>query len=277
MPQPQLHGKICVVTGAGGALCSVMAAALAEAGAHVACVDLNLEAADRVARGISAAGASASAHFCDVTSPDSVEAVHQEIRSRHGPADVLLNGAGGAARGADVAESHRAAVEDPRLRSFLDLDIEAFSKTVDLNLASVVTVSKCFAADMVGRQGCSIINIASASSYRALTKVVAYSAAKAAVFNFTQWLSVHFAASGIRVNAIAPGFLLTQQNYYLMIDKDTGESTPRGRHVLQQTPMNRYGRPEELVGAVVFLSSPAASFITGVVLPIDGGFSVFAI
>lgn len=276
MPQPQLHGKICVVTGAGGALCSVMAAALAEAGAHVACVDLNLEAADRVARGISAAGASASAHFCDVTSPDSVEAVHQEIRSRHGPADVLLNGAGGAARGADVAESHRAAVEDPRLRSFLDLDIEAFSKTVDLNLASVVTVSKCFAADMVGRQGCSIINIASASSYRALTKVVAYSAAKAAVFNFTQWLSVHFAASGIRVNAIAPGFFLTEGNRHLLRRED-GSLSPRGEKVLAHTPMGRFGDPGDLVGTVIWLADAGQSgFVTGCCVPVDGGFLAYA-
>ena len=276
MPRKQLEQKVCVVTGAGGALCSVMARALAKAGAHVACVDLNRTAVDRVADGIIAAGWSASAHTCDVTQSASVEGLRKEIRARYGPSDILLNGAGGTAPDASVAETHQTAVQKTDERSFLDVDIDAFRNTLDLNLASVVMVSKCFARDMVGREGCSIINIASASSYRALTKVVAYSAAKAAVLNFTQWLSVHFAASGIRVNAIAPGFFLTEGNRHLLREAG-GALTARGKKVIAHTPVGRFGDPEDLVGTLLWLADAKQSgYVTGCCVPVDGGFLAFA-
>ena len=276
MANRPLDGKVCVVTGAGGALCSVMASALAGAGARVACVDLNRQAVERVATDIVEAGGVASAHTCDVMQSASVENLHREIQDRFGPTDILLNGAGGTAPGASVAESHQAAQQNASERGFLDIDIDAFRTTVDLNLGSVVMVSRCFAADMVGREGCSIINIASASSFRALTKVAAYSAAKAAVFNFTQWLSVHFATSGIRVNAIAPGFILTEGNRHLLREVD-GSLSARGKTVIDHTPMRRFGDPDDLVGTLLWLADNKQSgFVTGCCVPVDGGFLAYA-
>lgn len=269
-PSFDIQDKVYVVTGGAGILCSEMAAALAEAGARVALLDLAGDRAEEIAAGIRAAGGDASGFACDVLKKESIAAARDAVLAEYGRVDCLVNGAGGNHPGATTNDE----------KSFFDIPEDAMQFVFNLNFMGTLLPSQVFGEVMARQKSGSIVNITSMAGIRPLTRVAGYGAAKAAVANFTQWLAAWFSKNvspDIRVNAIAPGFLLTQQNYYLMIDKDTGESTPRGRHVLQQTPMNRYGRPEELVGAVVFLSSPAASFITGVVLPIDGGFSVFAI
>lgn len=270
VPNFDVKDKVFVITGAAGILCSEMARELAALGAKVALLDLKQEGAQAVVNEITAAAGAAIAVGCNVLDRASIEAAKDKVLETYGQVDCLVNGAGG---------NHPQASANAEL-SFFDIPQEALRFVTDLNFMGTLMPSQIFGRVMADQGFGNIINIASMAGIRPLTRVVGYGAAKAAVGNLTQWMATWFAENvspEIRVNAIAPGFLITQQNYYLMVDKDTGGPTARGGHVLQQTPMNRYGKPEELVGPVVFLASPAASFITGVVLPIDGGFSIYSI
>jgi len=272
-----LSGKIAVVTGAGGVLCSVFSKALAAAGAKVALLDLNLEAAEKVAAEITAEGGAAKAYKVNVLDKDSLTACRERVRAELGKCDILINGAGGNnPRATTDKEYYEQGDIDAQAKSFFDLKPDDVGFVFDLNFLGALLPTQVFATDMLGRKGCSILNISSMNAYTPLTKIPAYSGAKAAVSNFTQWLAVHFVKEGIRVNAIAPGFLSTNQNRTLLWNAD-GTPTARTGKILAATPMGRFGEPEELVGAVLFLlDEKAASFITGVVIPIDGGFSAYS-
>lgn len=272
-----LSGKIAVVTGAGGVLCSVFSKALAAAGAKVALLDLNLEAAEKVAAEITAEGGAAKAYKVNVLDKDSLTACRERVRADLGKCDILINGAGGNnPRATTDKEYYEPGDIDAQTKSFFDLKPDDVGFVFDLNFLGALLPTQVFAPDMLGRKGCSILNISSMNAYTPLTKIPAYSGAKAAVSNFTQWLAVHFVKEGIRVNAIAPGFLSTNQNRTLLWNAD-GTPTARTGKILAATPMGRFGEPEELVGAVLFLlDEKAASFITGVVIPIDGGFSAYS-
>jgi len=265
-----IKGKVYVITGGTGIICSEMARELAELGAKVAIIGRSLEKGQALVEEIRAKGGEAIAFSCDVLDKEQIQATCDAIVAEWGRVDILINGAGG---------NHPKGSTNPQT-SFFDLPEEGLRYVFDLNCLGVMLCSQVFGAVMAAQGSGNIINIGSMAGIRPLTRVVAYGAAKAALTNLTQWMATWFAeevSPAIRVNGIAPGFLLTEQNRFLMIDKETGENTPRGAHVLQQTPMHRFGEPSEMVGAVVFLSSDAASFITGVMLPIDGGFSVYAI
>ncbi len=272
-----LHGKTAVVTGAGGVLCSVFSKALAAAGAKVALLDLNLEAAEKVAAEIAADGGEAKAFRVNVLDRAALEACHEQVLAALGKCDILINGAGGNnPRATTDKEYYETGDLDAATKSFFDLKQEDVGFVFDLNFLGALLPTQVFARDMLGRKGCSILNISSMNAYTPLTKIPAYSGAKAAISNFTQWLAVHFVKEGIRVNAIAPGFLSTNQNRTLLWNPD-GTPTARTGKILAATPMGRFGEPEELVGAVLFLlDEKAASFITGVVIPIDGGFSAYS-
>ena len=272
-----LTGKIAVVTGAGGVLCSVFSKALVAAGAKVALLDLNLEAAEKVAAEITAEGGAAKAYKVNVLDKDSLTACRERVRAELGKCDILINGAGGNnPRATTDKEYYEQGDIDAQTKSFFDLKPDDVGFVFDLNFLGALLPTQVFAMDMLGRKGCSILNISSMNAYTPLTKIPAYSGAKAAVSNFTQWLAVHFVKEGIRVNAIAPGFLSTNQNRTLLWNAD-GTPTARTGKILAATPMGRFGEPEELVGAVLFLlDEKAASFITGVVIPIDGGFSAYS-
>lgn len=272
-----LTGKIAVVTGAGGVLCSVFSKALAAAGAKVALLDLNLEAAEKVAAEITAEGGAAKAYKVNVLDKDSLTACRERVRAELGKCDILINGAGGNnPRATTDKEYYEQGDIDAQTKSFFDLKPDDVGFVFDLNFLGALLPTQVFAPDMLGRKGCSILNISSMNAFTPLTKIPAYSGAKAAISNFTQWLAVHFVKEGIRVNAIAPGFLSTNQNRTLLWNAD-GTPTARTGKILAATPMGRFGEPEELVGAVLFLlDEKAASFITGVVIPIDGGFSAYS-
>ena len=272
-----LTGKVAVVTGAGGVLCSQFAKALAECGAKVALLDLNEEAAGIVAAEIHQAGGLAKAYKTNVLDRDLLSQVHQQILTDYGPCDILINGAGGNhPRATTSQETYAPEQIDSETISFFDLDQQGISFVFDLNFMGTLLPTQVFAKEMSGRPGAVILNISSMNAFRPLTKIPAYSAAKAAVSNLTQWLAVHFADAGIRVNALAPGFFVTNQNRGLLFD-DQGNPTARAKKILGGTPMSRFGDENELLGAMLFLiSENAASFITGVVLPIDGGFSAYS-
>ena len=272
-----LSGKTAVVTGAGGVLCSMFAKMLAQCGAKIAILDLNLEAAQAVAGEIAAEGYTAKAYKADVLNKEVMEAVHQDVLRDFGPCDILINGAGGNnPRATTDKEYYFPGDIDAETKSFFDLDSDGVEFVFNLNFLGTLIPTQVFAKDMLGREGCNILNISSMNAYTPLTKIPAYSGAKAAVSNFTQWLAVHFSKENIRVNAIAPGFFVTKQNEKLLFDDD-GNPTPRTGKILAATPMGRFGKAEELSGAVLFLlNNEAASFITGVVLPIDGGFSAYS-
>ena len=269
-----LTGKVAVVTGAGGVLCSQFAAVLARAGAKVALLDINEEAAAAVAQAICEEGGTARAYRCDVLSAETCRQVADQVQSDLGPCDILINGAGGNnPRATTDKEYYFEGDLDAEVKSFFDLDADGVSFVFNLNFLGTLLPTQAFARQMLGRPGCNILNISSMNAFTPLTKIPAYSGAKAAISNFTQWLAVHFSKAGIRVNAIAPGFFVTKQNEKLLFDDD-GNPTPRTGKILAATPMGRFGKAEELSGAVLFLlNNEAASFITGVVLPIDGGFS----
>ena len=270
--------KTVVITGAGGVLCSAFAVNLAKLGHRVALLDIQLPAAEKVAQQIREAGGCAKAYACDVLSRETVDTVHTQILADFGPCDILINGAGGNnPRCTTAGETYTAGDENVADKlTFFNLPKEGFDFVFDLNLKGVLIPSQVFMADMLGRTGCSVLNISSMNAYRPLTKIPAYSAAKAAVTNFTSWLAVHFAEAGIRVNAIAPGFFLTEQNRALQFNPD-GTPSPRQQKIIAGTPMGRYGKLEELIGAMLFLVSEKASgFVTGVVLPVDGGFNVYS-
>jgi len=272
-----LKDKVIVVTGAGGVLCSMFAKALAKTGAKIALLDRNLEAATDYANEIVADGGIAKAYMIDVLDKDSLESAHQEVLKDLGPCDILINGAGGNNAKAQTDNEYFAIEDlDTDTKTFFDLDKSGVELVFNLNFLGTLIPTQVFAKDMVNKKGCSIINISSMNAYTPLTKIPAYSGAKAAVSNFTQWLAVHFSKVGIRVNGIAPGFFVTKQNKDLLFNAD-GTPTARTGKILAATPMNRFGEAEELIGTLLFLlSEEAASFITGVVVPVDGGFSAYS-
>jgi len=271
--------RVAVVTGGGGVLCSQMARALAECGAKVAVLDLNQDSAKAVAAALRADGFIAEGFGANVLERPSLEAAAEAMRTQFGPCDLLVNGAGGNhPKGTTTKEwLEESDLGDKSLTTFFDLDPRGIEFVFNLNFLGTLIASQVFARQMVGRKGCSIINISSMSAFRPLTKIPAYSGAKGAVSNFTQWLAVHFAKVGIRVNALAPGFFLTQQNHSLLIDDATGEFTARARKIVEHTPMGRFGDPQELIGTLLWLASePASGFVNGVVVPIDGGFAAYS-
>ena len=272
-----LSGKVAAVTGAGGVLCSQFARVLARAGAKVALLDLNVEKAQKFANEITAEGGIAKAYGCNVLDKAQTYAVAEQVLADLGPCDILINGAGG---NNPKATTDKEYYEDGDLdgdtKTFFDLDEEGVQFVFNLNFLGTLIPTQAFARQMVGRDGCNILNISSMNAYTPLTKIPAYSGAKAAVTNFTQWLAVHFSKQGIRVNAIAPGFFSTAQNAQLLWNQD-GTPTARTGKILAATPMGRFGESKELAGAVLFLlNNEAASFITGVTIPIDGGFSSYS-
>ena len=263
-----LSGKTAAITGGGGVLCGGIARHLAADGVQVAVLDLKLDAAKKVVKAITDAGGKAIAVAADVLERDRIEAALNECIKAFGQVDILINGAGG---------NHPSATTGPD-RKFFDLPIDAFSKVLNLNVIGTIVPSMVFARPMADRGEGVILNVASMNAFKPLTKIPAYSAAKSGVKNFTEWLAVHLAqeySPRIRVNAIAPGFFLTHQNRFLLTDKDTGELTPRGRSIIAHTPMNRFGRPEDLYGTVTWLLSAASEFVSGVTVPVDGGYSAF--
>jgi NAD(P)-dependent dehydrogenase (short-subunit alcohol dehydrogenase family) len=274
-----LSGKVAAVTGAGGALCGAMADALGTAGVKVAVIDIDAEKAEARAQLIIDSGGAASAFQCDVVDDAMLRDCCKAVSGLWDPPDLLINGAGGNdPRGSTSEPFHSpAGSSEPAIGSFFDLDATGFRRVFDLNFMGTFLTTQAFSAGMVAKGKGSIVNIASMSGFTPLTKVAAYSAAKAAVSNFTRWLAVHFARTGVRVNALAPGFFMTEQLKFLHIDQDTGELLPRGREVIAHTPMGRYGRPDDLIGPLVWLLSDASSFVTGAVVPIDGGFSSYSI
>lgn len=272
-----LNGKVAVVTGAGGVLCSAFAKTLARAGAKVALLDLNFDAAKAFADEITAEGGIAKAYSCNVLDKDICEGVAAEVEKDFGKCDILVNGAGGNNPKATTDKEYFELGDiDADTKSFFDLDSAGVGFVFNLNFLGTLIPTQAFAKQMVGREGCNILNISSMNAYTPLTKIPAYSGAKAAISNFTQWLAVHFSRVGIRVNAIAPGFFSTKQNAKLLFNED-GTPTARTGKILAATPMGRFGEAQELDGALLFLlNNDAAGFITGVVLPVDGGFSAYS-
>lgn len=266
-----LTGKVAVVTGAGGVLCGMFAKTLALAGAKVAVLDLNEEAAGKVADDIVAAGHTAKAYKANVLERESLEEVHARVLAELGPCDILVNGAGGNNPKAQTTKEYfeMGDIEADTI-SFFDLDPKGVEFVFNLNFLGTLLPTQIFAKDMIGREGCNILNVSSMNAFTPLTKIPAYSGAKAAVSNFTQWLAVHFSRVGIRVNAMAPGFFVTKQNEKLLFNDD-GTPTARTAKILAATPMGRFGEAEELNGTLLFLlNNEAAGFITGVVIPVDG-------
>ena len=272
-----LSGKVAVVTGAGGILCSYFAKVLARAGARVALLDLNEEAAKAYADEITAEGGIAKAYGCNVLNKEICKKVASDVLADFGPCDILVNGAGGNNPKATTDKEYFELGDiDADTKSFFDLDTEGVGFVFNLNFLGTLIPTQAFAKQMVGREGCNIINISSMNEYTPLTKIPAYSGAKAAISNFTQWLAVHFSKVGIRVNAIAPGFFSTKQNAKLLWNED-GTPTARTGKILAATPMGRFGETEELSGSLLFLvNNDAAGFITGIVIPVDGGFSAYS-
>lgn len=275
--QMDLTGKVAVVTGAGGVLCSVMAEALAMCGAKVALLDRNVDAAQANADAIVAKGYIAKGYAANVLEKGSLAAAHAEILKDFGPCDILINGAGGNNPMATTDKEYFEIGDiDADTKSFFDLEQKGVEFVFNLNFIGTLLPTQEFAKDMVEKEHANILNIASMNAYTPLTKIPAYSGAKAAITNFTQWLAVHFSKTGIRVNAIAPGFFATKQNAALLFNAD-GTPTARTGKILAATPMGRFGETEELLGATLFLlNDEAASFITGVCIPIDGGFSSYS-
>ena len=270
--------KTIVITGAGGVLCSGFARFLASKGAKVALLDINEAAAQKVADEINANGGKAVAYKCNCLERASVEEVHAKVNADLGKCDILINGAGGNnPKCTTLHEEYEKGDESAEdFLTFFNISDAGFDFVFDLNIKGVLLPSQVFMADMLGRPGCSVLNISSMNAYRPLTKIPAYSAAKAAVSNFTSWLAVHFAKEGIRVNAIAPGFFVTNQNRGLLFNED-GTPTARTGKILRSTPMGRFGEAEELLGAVEFLlDENKAGFVTGITMPIDGGFSAYS-
>lgn len=263
-----LDGETAAVVGGGGVLGGALARALGQAGARVAVVGRRAEPAQAVAEAIRAAGGMAQGYASDALDRVALTRTADEIAASLGPVGVLINAAGGNTPLATTSDE----------RAFFNLDVEALRGVLDGNLLTTIVPCQVFGRAMAERGRGAIVNIASMSGIRPLTRIPAYSAAKAAVVNFTQWLAVHMAqeySAGIRVNALAPGFFLTEQNRYLLTDPATGAPTPRAQTILAHTPMARLGQPDDLVGALLWLASPASAFVTGVVAPVDGGFAAF--
>ena len=277
MNELNLKGKVAVITGGAGIICSTMARSLAAQGVKTVILDLNKEAAVSVAAEIEkefktpSIGVSAS-----VLDKVSLEAARKEIHDNFGTIDILINGAGGNSPAAttQVEEMNKNSINELE-KTFYGLGMEGFQKVYDLNFKGTLLPTMVFTLDMLEAGKGSVLNISSMNSYRPLTKIPAYSAAKASINNFTQWLAVHLAKTGIRVNCVAPGFFLTNQNRFLLTDEKTGEMTARGKKIISSTPMGKYGEPEDLNGAMLYLLSDISSFVTGIVIPIDGGYSAY--
>ncbi|MFZ6031218.1 MAG: SDR family oxidoreductase [Chloroflexota bacterium] len=263
-----LTGKVAVVTGGAGVLCSAMARILAQAGAKIAVLDLRLEPAEALAAELGAAAGNAIGVACNVLEKASIEQAAQAVMEKFGRVDILINGAGG----------NRPQATTNAEQSFFDLPADALRWVFDLNIIGAVLPSQVFGRQMAAQKAGVIINVSSMNAFRPLTRIPAYSAAKAGVSNFTQWLAVHMAqeySPDIRVNAVAPGFFVGDQNRGLLLNDD-GSLTPRGSQIISHTPMARFGDPEDLLGTLLWLVSPASSFVTGIVVPVDGGFSAYS-
>ena len=276
----KLNGKVAVVTGGGGVLCGIMAKALAKAGAKVAILDLRAEAAEAVAEEIRAEGGVAMGLSANVLELASLQAAEEKISAEYGPCDILINGAGGnnpkGTTSKEFLTKEDLAAKVEGVTTFFDLDPAGVGFVFNLNFLGTLLPTQVFCRKMAEGKGGNVLNISSMNAFCPLTKIPAYSGAKAAISNFTQWLAVHFSKVNIRVNAIAPGFFLTNQNRALLTNAD-GSLTARGNTILTHTPMGKFGSPEDLVGAMLFLlDDEAAGFINGVVLPIDGGFAAFS-
>jgi|SRR5579875_2971608 NAD(P)-dependent dehydrogenase (short-subunit alcohol dehydrogenase family) len=264
-----VQGQTAIITGGGGVLGSAIASALAQAGVRVAVISLHEASAAKAAETIQAKGGEAFGLACDVTDRAALEEARAVILQRFSSIDILINGAGG----------NRPAATTSDERTFFDLDVQALTEVFNLNFTGTLLASQVFGKSMVEQGHGSIVNIASMNAHRPLTRIPAYSAAKASVANFTQWLAVHMAqeySPQIRVNAVSPGFFITEQNRFLLIEAETGALTARGQAIINHTPMGRFGVPEDLAGTVLWLVSPASRFVTGTVIPVDGGFSAFS-
>jgi len=272
-----LKDKVVVVTGGAGVLGSHFSMACAHAGAKVVIIGRSLEKAEKLADHIKADGYKALAISADVLSKESIEKAHKVILDTFGKVDILINGAGGNDPKATTFDEYfndETVAQDTK-KHFFNLDIEGFNEVFGLNFTGTLIPSQVFAKDMIGRKGCSIVNISSMSAFNPLTKIPAYSAAKAAINNFTKWMAVHFAQEGIRVNALAPGFFATEQNKALLFKED-GSLTARSHKIISSTPMRRFGEPEELVGTLLWLiDAKQSQFVTGIVIGVDGGFSAY--
>ncbi|MBQ7911290.1 MAG: SDR family oxidoreductase [Clostridia bacterium] len=268
-------GKVVVITGAGGLICSAMARAFAQSGAKVAALDLNEEAVKALAEELTAEGFTCRGYKANVLDPEALAAVHESVVADLGPCDILINGAGGNNPRATTDNEYQHEAKEGG-KSFFDLQPDGVDFVFKLNFQGTLLPTQAFAKDMVEKGAGCILNISSMNAYTPLTKIPAYSAAKAGISNFTQWLATHFAGTGIRCNAIAPGFLVSAQNYKLLFNED-GTPTARSNKILNGTPTHRYLDATELLGATLFLCDDrAASAITGVVLPIDGGFAAYS-
>ena len=276
--QIDLKDKVIVITGGGGVICGAFAEAVAACGAKTAILDLKKESADAVAAKINENGGTAIGVAANVLEADSLKAAKQVVNDAFGSCDILINGAGGNhPKGTTTQEYYNIGDEEREdLVSFFDLDPAGVSFVFNLNFLGTLLPTQVFAPDMIGKKDATILNISSMNAFTPLTKIPAYSGAKAAISNFTQWLAVHFSKVGIRVNAIAPGFFVTNQNRALLFD-DKGEYTDRSKKILSQTPMDRFGEVEELIGTLLWLlCQEASSFVNGTVIPVDGGFSAYS-
>ncbi len=278
-----LTGKVAVVTGGSGVLCSGFAKALGACGASIAVIGRNLEKAQKVADEIIAEGGKAMGISADVLDKSALESARQQILDAFGTCDILINGAGGNNPKGTTTKEYLFPEDMERLKAqtsdivtFFDLDFSGVQYVLDLNFLGTLLPTQVFARDMAEKPGAVILNVSSMNAFRPLTKIPAYSAAKAAVSNFTQWLAIHFAPVGIRVNAIAPGFFVTEQNRTLLMNPD-GSLTPRSEKILAHTPMNRFGTPDDLTGTLLWLVDDKSSgFVNGVVVPVDGGFAAYS-
>jgi len=272
-----LQNKVCVITGGGGVLGNSMARGLAVAGVITVILDINEEAAHKTASEIEKeTGTKSYGYMANVLDKASLEAIREKIIAEVGEIEMLINGAGGNSPKAttqleELTEDHLDNLDD----GFFGLELDGFQKVFDLNFNGTLLPSMVFTRDMVKRQRGVVLNVSSMNAYKPLTKIPAYSAAKASVNNFTEWLAVHFAKVGVRVNAIAPGFFLTKQNRFLLTDEQTGKLTARGDKIIANTPMGIFGEPEDLNGTVLYLMSDQSRFITGICIPVDGGYSAY--
>jgi NAD(P)-dependent dehydrogenase (short-subunit alcohol dehydrogenase family) len=272
-----LKDQVCVITGGGGVLGASMARGLAAAGVITAILDINKEAADEVASGLTSEfGVKSQGYQANVLDRKSLEQSKELIKEELGEIDILINGAGG---NSPKATTGLEEITEEKLEQlemgFFGLELEGFQQVFDLNFTGTLLPTMVFTRDMVLRQKGVVLNVSSMNAYKPLTKIPAYSAAKASINNFTEWLAVHFAKVGVRVNAIAPGFFLTRQNRFLLTEEKTGALTPRGQKIIASTPMGVFGEPEDLNGTVLYLLSDMSSFITGICIPVDGGYSAY--
>lgn len=272
----ELSGRVCVITGGGGVIGSSLTRGLAQAGMRIAILDIDGSLAERVAAEIGEkTGARLMGLRTDVLDRESLESARDRIRKELGKITYLINGAGGNSPRATTGNETMRKQEPEWEKSFFGLEPDGFDSVYALNFKGTLLPTMVFAKDMVENGSGAIVNISSMAAFKSLTKVPAYSAAKASVNNFTEWLSVHLASTGVRVNAIAPGFFLTSQNRFLLTDERTGKLTPRGKKIIENTPMGHFGDVDDLQGTVLFLLSDMSRFITGIIIPVDGGFNAY--